>query len=150
MLEATQRRWIVSRLDQFLLGALAARVFVLLEHSTRAARVSPVVLGLCVPALIGAFKLEGAYYFERGGSHAYALLSLVTTLIVLSACLCRGRHLALIAPKPLVFTGVVSYGMFLYHQLALGLCDFEPSSPPSWSNLARTATVALGLPLLVG
>ncbi|MBK9265441.1 MAG: acyltransferase [Polyangiaceae bacterium] len=150
MLEATQRRWIVSRLDQFLLGALAARVFVLLEHSSRAARLAPLALGMCFPALIAAFRLEGAYYFELGGSHPYALLSLVTTAIVLSACLCRGRLVGAIAPRPLVFTGIVSYGVFLYHQLALGLCDFEPLAPPSWTNLARTSILALGLSLLVG
>lgn len=150
MLEATQRRWIVSRLDQFLLGALAARVFVALEHSPRAARLAPLGLGLSVPALIVAFRLEGAYYYEKGGSFPYVLLSLVTTAIVLSACLCRGRWVSVIAPRPLAFVGIVSYGVFLYHQLALGLCDFEGSSAPTWTNLMRTATLALGLSLLVG
>jgi peptidoglycan/LPS O-acetylase OafA/YrhL len=150
MLEATQRRWIVSRLDQFLLGALAARVFVTLEHSPRVARFAPWGLGLSVPALIVAFRLEGAYYYEPGGSIPYALLSLVTTGFVLSACLCRGRWVSVIAPKPLAFIGIVSYGVFLYHQLALGLCDFEGSSPPTWTNLLRTGTLALGLSVLVG
>jgi len=150
MLEATQRRWIVSRLDQFLLGAFAARAFVTLEHSPRAARFAPVLLFLSVPALVVAFKLEGAYYGEKGGSFPYAFLSLVTTSIVLSACLCRGRWVSVIAPKPLAFVGIVSYGVFLYHQLALGLCDFERSSPPTWTNLLRTATLALCLSLAAG
>ena len=82
MLEATQRRWIVSRLDQFLLGALAARAFVVLEHSPRAATWAPWGLVLSIPLLIGAFRLEGAYYYERGGSFPYAFLSLVTTMMV--------------------------------------------------------------------
>ena len=150
MLEATQRRWIVSRLDQFLLGALAARAFVALEHSPRAARFAPLALLLSVPALIVAFRLEGAYYYEKGGSFPYALLSLVTSSIVLSACLCRGHWVSIIAPRPLAFVGIVSYGVFLYHQLALGLCDFEGSSPPTWTNLLRTATLALLLSLAVG
>jgi peptidoglycan/LPS O-acetylase OafA/YrhL len=150
MLEATQRRWIVSRLDQFLLGALAARVFVALEHSPRAAHWAPVGFGLSIPLLVVAFRLEGAYYYERGGNFPYALLSLVTTVWVLSACLCRGMWLKVIAPKPLAFVGIVSYGVFLYHQLALGLCDFEGSAPPTWTNLLRTSTLALGLSVLVG
>ncbi len=150
MLEATQRRWIVSRLDQFLLGAVAARVFVALEHSSRVARWAPWGLGLSMPLLIGAFRLEGAYYYERGGSFPYALLSLVTTALVLSACLCGGVWRRLLTPRPLTFIGIVSYGVFLYHQLALGLCDFEGSAPPTWTNLWRTAIMALGLSLLVG
>lgn len=150
MLEATQRRWIVSRLDQFLLGALAARAFVALDHAPRAARWAPLGLSLSIPLLVVAFRLEGAYVYEPGGGLPYALLSLVTTLLVLSACLCRGVWLRVIAPKPLTFVGIVSYGVFLYHQLALGLCDFEGSAPPTWTNLLRTATLALGLSVLAG
>ncbi len=150
LLEATQRRWLPSRLDQFLLGALAARAFVVLEHSARATRCAPYVLLTSLPTLIIAFKVEGAYYLEPGGSYPYALLSLVTTAMVLSACLCRGRTLAIITPRPLVFTGIVSYGVFLYHQLALGLCDFEPGLPPTWTNLGRTTILGLGLSLVVG
>lgn len=150
MLEATQRRWIVSRLDQFMLGALAARAFLALEDSQRATRHAPWVFAISWPLLILAFRLEGAYYYEKGGSFPYALLSLVTTILVLSACLCRGRWVDVIAPAPLRFVGIVSYGVFLYHQLALGLCDFEGASPPTWTNLGRTAILALGLSLFVG
>lgn len=150
MLEATQRRWIVSRLDQFLLGALAARAFVALEHSSRAARWAPLGVGLSIPALVIAFRLEGAYYYEKGGSFPYVLLSLVTTNLVLAACLCQGNWARFLAPRPLVFVGLVSYGVFLYHQLALGLCDFEGNSPPTWLNLFRTGALALSLSLLVG
>ncbi len=150
MLEATQRRWIVSRLDQFLLGALAARLFVTMEHSDRAARWAPWGFLACIPLLIVAFRLEGAYFYEPGGSFPYALLSLVTAGFVLSACLCRGTFASIITPKPLNFVGIVSYGVFLYHQLLLGLCDFEGNAPPTWTNLFRTATLALGLSIFVG
>lgn len=150
MLEATQRRWIVSRLDQFMLGALAARAFVALEHSLRASRVAPWLVAFSGPLLIVAFRLEGAYYSEKGGSFPYAFLSLMTTSLVLSACLCRGKWLAVLAPAPLRFVGIVSYGVFLYHQSALGLCDLEGSMPPTWTNLVRTAVLALGLSLIVG
>jgi peptidoglycan/LPS O-acetylase OafA/YrhL len=150
LLEATQRRWIVSRLDQFMLGALAARAFVALEHSPIVSRWAPLGVGLSLPLLVGAFRLEGAYYYEKGGGLPYALLSLISTVLVLSACLCRGRWIDVLAPAPLRFVGIVSYGVFLYHQLALGLCDFEGSSPPTWTNLFRTAFLALGLSLLVG
>lgn len=150
MLEATQRRWIISRLDQFLLGALAARAFILLEGSAWAARFAPLVFGLSVPLLIVAFRLEGLYYYEPGGSFPYAFLSLVTTSMVLSACLCRGKWVTVMTPRPVVFTGIVSYGVFLYHQLILALCDFDGASPPTWTNLIRTAAPAWGLSLLVG
>ena len=150
MLETTQRRWIVSRLDQFLLGALAARAFLFLEGSLRISRIAPFCFVLSVPLLIVAFRLEGIYYYEPGGSWPYALMSLVTTSMVLFACLCRGKWIDVLAPRPLVFAGIVSYGVFLYHQLALGLCDFDRMSPPTWTNLVRTAILAWGLSLLVG
>ena len=60
------------------------------------------------------------------------------------------KGFALWARRPLAFVGVASYGVFLYHQLALGLCDLDRASPPSWPNLARTATLALALSVLVG
>ncbi|MDI3283142.1 acyltransferase [Polyangium sp. 15x6] len=150
LLEATQRRWIPSRLDQFVLGALAARAFVTLARSERAAACAPYALAACVPALVIAFRLEGLHYLEPGGGAPYALLSLVTAALVLSAVLCRGRALAIVAPRPLAFVGIVSYGVFLYHQLALGLSDLEPAAPPTWKNLARTASFALVASLIVG
>lgn len=150
LLEATQRRWIPSRLDQFVLGALAARAFVCLARSARAAALAPYALALCVPALVVTFRLEGLHYLEPGGGAPYALLSLVTAALVLSAALCRGRVLVIVAPRPLAFVGIVSYGVFLYHQLALGLADLEPAAPPTWKNLARTASFALVASLIVG
>ncbi|MDI1443687.1 acyltransferase [Polyangium sp. 6x1] len=150
LLEATQRRWIPSRLDQFVLGALAARAFVALARSERAASLAPWALAACVPALVIAFRLEGLHYLEPGGGAPYAWLSLVTTALVLSAALCRGRALAIVAPRPLAFVGIVSYGVFLYHQLALGVSDLEASSPPTWKNLARTASFALVASVIVG
>ena len=52
LLEATQRRWIPSRLDQFVLGALAARAYVALARNERAAALAPYVLAGGVPALV--------------------------------------------------------------------------------------------------
>ncbi|UQA61768.1 acyltransferase family protein [Polyangium aurulentum] len=150
LLEATQRRWIVSRLDQFVLGALAARAFVALEGSERAARLAPVGLAFSLPLLLIAFRLEGAYYVEPLGAWPYAILSLATAALVLSASLCRGRALALVAPRPLCAVGIVSYGVFLYHQLALALCDLGQGAPQTWMNFARTATVALALSVTAG
>lgn len=150
LLEATQRRWIPSRLDQFVLGALAARAYVALARSERAAALAPYVLAACVPALVLAFRLEGLHFLDPGGGAPYALLSLVTATLVLSAVLCRGRALVIVAPRPLAFVGIVSYGVFLYHQLALGLSDLEPASPPTWKNLTRTASFALVASVIVG
>jgi peptidoglycan/LPS O-acetylase OafA/YrhL len=102
------------------------------------------------PLLVVAFRLEGLFFLEKPGVFAYAFLSLVTAAIVLAASLCAGRALAFVAPRPLAFVGVASYGVFLYHQLAIGLCDLDRASPPSWTNLARTAALALALSVLVG
>jgi len=151
LLEATQRRWIPSRLDQFVLGALAARSFVALARSPRAGAIAPWALVACVPALVIAFRLEGLHYLEPGGGLVpYALLSLVTAALVLSAVLCRGRALVIVAPRPLGFVGIVSYGVFLYHQLVIGLSDLERGSAPTWKNLARTASFALVASVIVG
>lgn len=150
LFEATQRRWIPSRIDQFVLGMLAARAFVALESFPRAEKIAPFALLASAPLLIVAFRLEGLFFLERAGIFAYAFLSLVTAAVVLASSLCTGRALAFVAPRPLAFVGVASYGVFLYHQLALGLCDLDRASPPSWPNLARTATLALALSVLVG
>jgi hypothetical protein len=46
--------------------------------------------------------------------------------------------------------GIVSYGVFLYHQLALALCDLGQGARQIWMNFARTATVALALSVTAG
>jgi peptidoglycan/LPS O-acetylase OafA/YrhL len=150
LLEATQRRWITSRLDQFILGVLAARAFVALESAPRAARLAPFALALTAPLLLLAFRLEGAFYLDPLGAWPYALLSLVTAGIVLSASLCKGLALRVIAPRPLSAVGLVSYGVFLFHQLALGMSDLSPFSPPTWGNFVRTALLGLASALFAG
>ncbi len=152
LLEATQRRWITSRLDQFVLGALAAAVFAAIERRpdrARFERLAPVALALSAAALVAAFRLEGELYLSPGGSWPYALVSLATAALVLAAVLCDGLALRVLAPAPLCAVGVVSYGVFLYHQLALGLAGWLlPGS--GWRILAANATLALALALAAG
>jgi hypothetical protein len=76
-----------------------------------------------------AFRLEAAYY---------------------SAALCRGRALAIVSPRPLCAVGIVSCGVFPYHQLVLASCDLGQKAPRTWMNFARTATVALALSVTAG
>ncbi len=124
LLEATQRRWLTSRLDQFVLGALAARGVLAVDGSrfaARARRLAPFGLAAAIAALLLGFRLEGALYLEPGGSWPYAIVSLATAAIVLAACLCGDGARSVITAPPLAAIGVVSYGVFLYHQLALGL-----------------------------
>lgn len=163
-LEATQRRWIVSRLDQFVLGALAAVAYAELTRSPAArrtaAQLAPLALGLCLVALPVTFRLEGALYLSPGGSWPYALMSLATAALLLSAALCEGRALRLLAPAPLRALGIISYGVFLYHQLALGLVggwlgalhlvDRSPDSGRSWSSLGWNGALALALASAMG
>jgi peptidoglycan/LPS O-acetylase OafA/YrhL len=152
LLEATQRRWITSRLDQFVLGAMAAAVYgELHERADRARfeRLAPVALVLSIAALVVGFRLEGALYLTPGGSWPYALVSLATAALVLSAVLCEGRAQRVLMPAPLQAVGVVSYGVFLYHQLALGLAGaLLPAS--GWRSLAANAALALALALAAG
>ncbi len=154
LLEASQRRWISSRLDQFVLGALAAAVHASIRSSTRAdvaARRAPFALALSVVALVIAFRLEGALYLDPLGSWPYALISLATTALVLSASLLEGRALGLTAPRPLCALGIVSYGVFLYHQLALGLAGRVLGHEDStWLALSANAALALALAIAMG
>ena len=154
LLEASQRRWISSRLDQFVLGALAAAIHATICSSPRAdvaARRAPYALALALIALVIAFRLEGALYLDPHGSWPYALISLATAALVLSASLLEGRALALIAPAPLRALGVISYGVFLYHQLALGLAGHALGSEhATWLALGANAALALALAIAMG
>jgi peptidoglycan/LPS O-acetylase OafA/YrhL len=154
LLEASQRRWISSRLDQFVLGALAAAIHATIRSSPRAAeaaRRAPIALAASIVALVIAFRLEGALYLDPHGSWPYALLSLATAALVLAASLIEGRVLAWIAPKPLRALGVVSYGVFLYHQLALGIAGHALGGEDStWLALGANAALALALAIAMG
>ena len=148
--ETTQRRLLPARMDQFVLGMIAARLFVSLAAKSQARRLAPWVVLASLPLLVLAFRLEGTFFLRPWGTAAYAFLSLVTAILVLSASLLEGRARKLFTPRPLVFIGIASYGIFLYHQLALGLCDLDRGLPPSWGNLGRTALLALALSVAVG
>lgn len=156
LFELTQRRVIVSRLDQFVLGSLASLAYLSIERSglgARAGRWAPVALVAAVPLLIIAFRLEGELFLEPGGSWPYALLSLTTTLIVLSAALLDGRPARIFSAAPLSWIGVVSYGVFLNHQLVLGMVEwFAPlsSREPTWARVAFVGPVAFLISLAVG
>jgi peptidoglycan/LPS O-acetylase OafA/YrhL len=154
LLEASQRRWISSRLDQFVLGAMAAVIHASIVGSPRAsiaARRAPIALALSIAALVIAFRFEGALYLDPHGSWPYALLSLATAALVLSASLLEGRALAVTAPTPLCALGVVSYGVFLYHQLALGVVGHVLGDESStWAAAFANAALGLALSITLG
>ncbi len=152
LLEATQRRWITSRLDQFVLGAMAAAAYGEIlrgRFRERARHLGPWALALSAVALVVGFRLEGELYLAPGGAWPYALVSLATAALVLAATLCEGRALALIAPAPLRTVGVVSYGVFLYHQLAIGLAGAALPGE-GWWCLGKNAALGLALSLAAG
>lgn len=152
LLEATQRRWITSRLDEFVLGALAAAVHAEIARAglaARAARFAPVGIALATALLVIGFRLEGELYLEPRGSWPYAIIAVATAALVLAATLCEGLALRLVAPAPLCVAGVVSYGFFLYHQLAIGLVG-SVLRAPGWLSLAANAAGALALSLAAG
>ncbi len=154
LLEDSQRRWLPSRLDQFALGAFAAALHADLQRSPRAAmirRTAPLAFLASLLALPITFRLEGALYLSPGGSWPYASMSLATAALVLSASLCEGRSLRLIAPRPLQALGVVSYGVFLYHQLALGLVGSAlGKDSATWLSLFANGALALASSALAG
>jgi len=154
LLEASQRRWISSRLDQFVLGALAAAIHAAILGSPRAAaaaRRAPLGVVLSLAALVVAFRLEGALYLDPAGSWPYALLSLATAALVLAASLLEGRALTALTPAPLCALGVISYGVFLYHQLALGLAGLAlGAAPATWATFGKSAALALALSIAMG
>jgi len=156
LFELTQRRLIVSRLDQFVLGSLAALAYVEIERSgkaTRAARFAPAVLAGAAVLLVVAFRVEGELFLQPGGSWPYALMSLATTAIVLAAASLDGRAARIFAAPPLSSVGIVSYGVFLNHQLILGFVDwFAPfaTREPTWARLAFVGPVAFALATLAG
>ena len=152
LLEASQRRWIPSRLDQFVLGVIVAAVSADLARSRHAAllaRLAPAAMVVAAAALVVGFRLEGALYLEPGGSWPYALISLSTAALVLAARLgepaWRGRWAA-----PLRWLGLWSYGVFLHHQLCLGVAGALVSGESTWWRLGAVAGGALGLAALAG
>ena len=158
LLEASQRRWAVSRLDQFVLGALAAAAHARLTrppspspHSpSPLTRVAPLLVALSALALPGAFFLEGTFHGRPLGAWPYALVSLATTALVLSAASCGEAASRWLFPRHLRFVGVVSYGVFLNHQLALGATAHLTGPAGSWSALGAHATLGLALSLALG
>jgi peptidoglycan/LPS O-acetylase OafA/YrhL len=147
LLELTQRRLLTSRLDQFVLGAMAAAVHADLERAglaLRAARVAPLGIAVGAVALVIGFRLEGELYLSPGGSWPYAIISLATAALVLGSVVGD-----VATPAPLRAVGVVSYGVFLFHQQALGLVSVAlPGS--GWGKLAENAALALTLSIGVG
>jgi peptidoglycan/LPS O-acetylase OafA/YrhL len=156
LFELTQRRLALCRIDEFVLGALGALAYDAIlasRHRERFARAAPLGLFAAALALVVAFRLEGALYLEPGGSWPAALMSLATAAIVLASCLCRGPAQAIVAPAPLTSIGVVSYGVFLYHQLLLGIVGAVvpfAKGPPGAATLAWTAALALAASLVAG
>jgi peptidoglycan/LPS O-acetylase OafA/YrhL len=152
MFEATQRRWITSRLDEFVLGALAAALYAEIVRrglAPRASRYAPAGVALALAALVIGFRLEGELLLVPGGSWPYAIVSLSTAALVLAAVLTDGLAKRIVAPRALCMVGVVSYGVFLYHQLAIGLVGSKLSGS-GWPILLTNGALALGLALAMG
>ena len=153
LLEASQRRWAVSRLDQFVLGALAAVVHARIARSPaapRVARLAPLFVALSALALPPVFYLEGSLYGQPLGAWPYALVSLVTAALVFSSAFCGEGASRWLFPRPLRFVGVVSYGVFLHHQLALGATAHLTGPRGTWSALGAHAALGLALSLALG
>jgi peptidoglycan/LPS O-acetylase OafA/YrhL len=151
LLELTQRRLITSRLDEFVLGALAAigHAEIKRRAADRAARVAPIALAISIAALVIGFRLEGELYLVPRGSWPYAIVALATAGIVLSSTMAGERMTRLLTPRWLSAIGVWSYGFFLYHQLAIGLVG-SVLRAPGWWSLTANAAGSLALSIAAG
>ncbi|MFO0588747.1 MAG: acyltransferase [Polyangiaceae bacterium] len=153
LLEATQRRWAVCRIDQFVLGALAASAHARIVRSSvadRVARIAPLLTLIAAVALVPAFYLEGSFFLSPLGSWPYALVSIATAALVLSSALVSQSASKWLFPAPLRWVGVVSYGVFLNHQLALGATAHLAGPPGSWRALSVHAALGVALSLVIG
>jgi peptidoglycan/LPS O-acetylase OafA/YrhL len=159
MLELTQRRLAICRLDEFVLGALCALAYDAIDRkglADRAARIARPALFAAIAALVVALRLDGIHYFAPGGAWPYALVSLATAAIVLVTCLqTRPAESSsrLEAPSLLARLGVVSYGVFLYHELLLGVTGAVvplARGPANASTFVWTASLALAASVLAG
>jgi peptidoglycan/LPS O-acetylase OafA/YrhL len=149
LLEASQRRWAVSRLDQFVLGALAAAAHARLARW----RVQRLSLGLCLlglAALPPAFYLDGSFLGTPLGAWPYSIVSIATAALVLGAASVGGPAARWLFPRALRWVGVVSYGVFLNHQLAIGVTAAWAGAPGSWASLGRHAALSLSASLVIG
>lgn len=146
MLELTQRKWVLCRLDQFCLGLGAAVV-----HHRYAHRIGPRALVGASLVAASALLLGLAVPFDAytwgiaGGNPAYACVSIAMTVLVLGAAMLPGPPHWWSAPWRAL--GVVSYGVFLYHQLALDLVSrwLAPARRVSWDGLWWTLGASLAL-----
>ncbi|MBK8259505.1 MAG: acyltransferase [Polyangiaceae bacterium] len=151
LFEASQRRWALSRMDQFVLGALAASLHAQVVYTARERleKAAPALVALALFVLVPAFYLEGSLYREPLGSWPYAVISLATALLVFSAASLRESAAKWLFPPPLRAIGVISYGVFLNHQLAIGVTA-RWAGQGSLVALAKHAGAALSLSLLIG
>ncbi len=153
LLELSQRRWVVTRVDQFVVGLAAALVYVRVGVRLAAHRMALLVAAGGAVLLLGvAAPLDAATYSRPGGGLAYPLVTFGMGLLVLAAACMRAQSGAAVL-APLQWVGVVSYGVFLYHQLALELAGrWLPGArgDASWTSLALTATTGAALACLAG
>ncbi len=151
LLELSQRRFISSRLDQFVLGMTAA------AFATRRPRLPRLHAdGLAAASLAGllvAFRLDAQLYGHRGGGAPYALVSLSLAGLVFAAT-GSGVVQRFARWRWLTGLGVVSYGVFLFHQLALEAVRRAAAALPMpaapWLHGALVGIAALALAIAAG
>jgi len=153
LLELSQRRWVTGRLDQFAAGLAAAIVHVRMGPRLDASPwTGPGLCAVGVALLSLAAPLDTATWGRPGGGPAYPLVTLAMAILVFGAANVQsGTATRLLGPVRWV--GVVSYGVFLYHQLALeAAARWLPwaRDTQSWSGLAWTAGAGGLLACLAG
>jgi peptidoglycan/LPS O-acetylase OafA/YrhL len=102
-----------ARAHSLLIGALLGLLLIVWKPETAARRVIG-ILGVLASAMIviawtQVSGTSASYY--RGGSVLYA----VAVALVITAALQHGPLRALLSLKPLVWTGRISYGLYLWH-----------------------------------
>ncbi|MGW7575641.1 acyltransferase family protein [Streptomyces sp. NPDC054765] len=128
----------ITRLPEFLLGMLAARISAVGIRLPRVG-VLPAALGVISAIVVNSTYLPHSFLYAASTVAPLVMLVHATAELDL-----RGRRSLLRAPA-LVFFGEISYAMYLVHFLVLGLMYLSLTGL-GWSNLS---VVLAGLPVVL-
>lgn len=149
LFELSQRRWLITRLDQFALGMMAAVVGSHEPFAVRARALAPWLVASALPLLAISFRWDDLAWKQPGGGWPYALGSVATAGLVLGAVSCRPEAWACrwLASAPIRLVGTASYGVFLFHQLVI---DRTLQVMPTGAPAVLCALVAFGVSVALG
>ncbi len=128
----------VTRLPEFVLGMLAARIA---SSGLRIPRIG------VIPSALGVISavIMNSAFLPQGFLYAASTVAPLVVLVYATAELDLRDRTSLLRTRPLVLLGEMSYAMYLVHFLVLGLL-YLGLKDHGWSNLS---VVLLGIPFVL-